>query len=128
MARLNGVQKAMANQPSSSLVLLENQLLKELEVILEQERDLWALKSRINWMILGDRNTSFYHVFTLARRKRNYISGIKNEVGEWLSEERIRRKGSGQPYKRRVFEALYYFPGGRNLGNKSQPTLANQAI
>ena len=88
MARLNGVQKAMANQPSSSLVLLENQLLKELEVILEQERDLWALKSRINWMILGDRNTSFYHVFTLARRKRNYISGIKNEVGEWLSEER----------------------------------------
>ena len=88
MARLNGVQRAMANQPSSSLVLLENHLLKELEVVLEHEKDLWALKSRINWMILGDRNTSFYHVSTLAHRKRNNITVIKNEVGEWLTEER----------------------------------------
>nr|XP_023916394.1 uncharacterized protein LOC112027993 isoform X3 [Quercus suber]XP_023916396.1 uncharacterized protein LOC112027993 isoform X3 [Quercus suber] len=88
MARLDGVQRAMANQPLSSLVTLENHLLKELEVVLEQEKDLWALKSRINWMILGDRNTSFFHISTLARRKRNLITAIKNEVGEWLTEER----------------------------------------
>ena len=88
MARLDGVQRAMALQPFSSLVTLENQLLKELDMVLEQERDLWALKSRINWMILGDRNTSFFHVSTLARRKRNLITAIKNEVGDWLTEER----------------------------------------
>ena len=82
------MQRALANQPSSSLVALENQLIKELDVVLEQEKDLWALKSRINWMILGDRNTSFYHVSALARRKRNFITAIKNEVGEWLTEER----------------------------------------
>ena len=46
--------------------------------MLEQEKDLWALKSRINWMILGDRNTSFYHVSALARRKRNFIIAIEN--------------------------------------------------
>ena len=39
-------------------------------------------------MILGDRNTSFFHVSTLARRKRNLITAIKNEVGECLTEER----------------------------------------
>ena len=63
-------------------------LTRPLDVVLEQERDLWALKSKINWMILGDRNTSFYHVSSLARRKRNLITAIKNDVGEWLTEER----------------------------------------
>ena len=80
--------KGYANQLFSSLVTLENHLLKELDVVLEQEKDLCALKSRINWMILGDRNTSFFHVSTLARRKRNLITAIKNEVGDWLTEER----------------------------------------
>ena len=56
--------------------------------MLEKEKDLWALKYRINWMILGDRNTSFFNVSTPARRKRNLITAIKNEVGEWLTEER----------------------------------------
>ena len=46
------------------------------------------LKSRINWLIQGDRNTSFYHVFALARRKRNHIASVKDERGEWITEER----------------------------------------
>ena len=87
LARLNGVQRALANQLSSSLVALENHLIKELDVVLEQEKDLWALKSRINWMILGDRNTSFYHISALARRKQNFITAIKNDAGEWLAKE-----------------------------------------
>ncbi|XP_023885541.1 uncharacterized protein LOC111997657 [Quercus suber] len=48
MARLDGVQRVKASDPSASLVSLENQLIKELDVVLEQEKDLWALKSRIN--------------------------------------------------------------------------------
>ena len=88
MARLDGVQRALANQPSASLVALENHLIKDLDVVLEQERDLWTLKSRINWMILGDRNTSFYHILALARRKWNLITAIKNDAREWLIEER----------------------------------------
>ena len=78
----------MANQPPASLVALENYLIKDLDVVLEQERDLWALKSKINWMILGDRNTSFYHILALARRKWNLITAIKNDAREWLIEER----------------------------------------
>ncbi|XP_023872646.1 uncharacterized protein LOC111985234 [Quercus suber] len=81
MARLDGVHRVMASDPSASLVSLENQLIKELDVVLEQEKDLWALKSRINWMVLGDRNTAFYHVSAITRRKRNLITTIKNEVG-----------------------------------------------
>ena len=55
MARLKGVQSAMASSPSSSLIDLENHLLRELDVMLDQEAELWALKSKINWMVLGDR-------------------------------------------------------------------------
>ena len=39
-------------------------------------------------MVMGDRNTSFYHISTFARRKRNTITMVKNEVGDWLSGER----------------------------------------
>ena len=76
------MQRALASQPSASLVALENLLIQKLDVVLEQERDLWALKSIINWMILGNRNTSFYHVSALACRKCNLITAIKNDAGE----------------------------------------------
>ena len=48
MARLNGIQRALATRPSYFLINLENELLKELEVVLNQEEEIWALKSRIN--------------------------------------------------------------------------------
>ena len=48
MARIYGTQKVLSNNPSSSLINLENQLQKELETILDLECDLWMLKSRLN--------------------------------------------------------------------------------
>ena len=88
MAYLNGIRKTIAIRPSLNLLELEKHLHRELETILDQERDIWALKSRVNWLIMGDRNTSFYHISTLVRRSRNRILSIKNSVGEWLYEER----------------------------------------
>ena len=70
MARINGIQRVNSIRPSTFLLNLESELQKELEVVLNQEEELWALKSRVNWMIQGDRNTSFYHVSTMVRRKR----------------------------------------------------------
>ena len=71
MARINGIQRAIAIKPSSFLLKLEEDLLRDLDLVLNQEEKLWALKSRVNWMVQGDRNTAFYHVSTLVRRKRN---------------------------------------------------------
>ena len=67
---------------STFLVNLEDKLLRELDCVLNQEEELWALKSRVNWMIQGNRNTNFYHVSTLVRRKRNQILAIKDAIGE----------------------------------------------
>ena len=45
---------------------LEKDLQRELNEVLNQEQELWALKSRLNWMVLSDRNTSFFHVSTIV--------------------------------------------------------------
>ena len=60
----------------------------DLDLVLSQEEELWALKTRIKWMVFRDRNTSFYHLSTLVGRKRNCISTMKNNVGKWMFEER----------------------------------------
>lgn len=78
MARLNGIQRAVSVRPSTFLLNLEKELLKEFEIVLSQEEELWALKSRVNWLI---------QVLTLVRRKRNQIRAIKNSMGEWISNE-----------------------------------------
>ena len=38
-------------------------------------------------MVQGDRNTAFYHLSTLVRRKRNHILSIKDSTREWIGEE-----------------------------------------
>ena len=126
MARLNGVQKIVDARPTSQLLDLEKHLQRELESILDQERDIWALKSRVNWMILGDINTSFYHLSTIVRRKKNRISAIKNSVSDWLFEER-----EVMDYIRKGFEGLYsssltYSERYLSIANQWQVTLAEE--
>ncbi|KAL0012167.1 hypothetical protein SO802_007275 [Lithocarpus litseifolius] len=38
-------------------------------------------------MLWGDKNTSFYHISTLVRRKRNSITAIMSNTGEWVHDE-----------------------------------------
>ena len=44
-------------------------------------------KSRINRLIEDDRNTTFHHMSTIVMRRRNKISCIKNDMGEWIQSE-----------------------------------------
>ena len=55
--------------------------------ILSQEEEFWSVKSRYNWLIQGDRNTRFFHISTLIRRKRNKISCLKDDQGNWVRDE-----------------------------------------
>ena len=61
--------------------------MSEYSLILMQEEEFWALKSKLNVATFGDRNTSFFHVSTVVRRHRNKIRCIKDTVGNWLMEE-----------------------------------------
>ena len=83
LARLSGIQRVMADGPSGFLINLEKQLQIDLSNILNQEEELWALKSRINWMIQGDRNTpSIMCLHSLEESTRRFsISKIPKESG-----------------------------------------------
>lgn len=85
-AQIKGTQHALANNPNQFLINLERSLLKDYNLILQQEHDLWAIKSRYNWAILGDRNTSFFHTSTIVRRKRNRIDKIIDSSVNWVHE------------------------------------------
>lgn len=102
IARLNGVQKAIVENPNDFLLNLENQLLSEYSLILLQEGEYWALKSRLNATTFGDYNTSFFHVSTVVRRQKNKIRCIKDAIGNWITEENEIKE-----YIRSGFKNLY---------------------
>ncbi|XP_015380582.1 uncharacterized protein LOC107174314 [Citrus sinensis] len=83
LARLGGIQQALEVKPTRGLEHLEKKLKKELES-LTQEEMYWQKKSRKDWILLGDRNTNFFHQKTLARRRKNHIIAIMDESGSWL--------------------------------------------
>ena len=83
-ARLVGVEKALANAPSQRLINIHKFLLGELEKILDLEEELWGMKARTNWLIQGERNTTFFHISTLNRRSNNQIFEIKDPDGSFL--------------------------------------------
>ena len=87
LARLHGTQKALANNRNEFLLELEQQLLSDYSVVLMQEEEYWALKSRLNTTTFGDRNTSFFHVSTIVRRHRNKIRCLKVTEDTWLTKE-----------------------------------------
>ncbi|KAK9988441.1 hypothetical protein SO802_028680, partial [Lithocarpus litseifolius] len=123
MARLNGLQKAMANNPSHSLVVLEKELQKELEKILNQEEELWVQKSCITHLVEGDRNTAFHHMSAIVRRHRNQISCIKNEMGEWIQSE-----GGAMEYIRGGFTKLFTTSLSYSILSPTQPSRWQAAL
>ena len=63
---------------------LAKEMAELVEILLEQEEVHWLQRSRANWLSHGDRNTSFFHQFASARRKRNYIKKLKDADGDWV--------------------------------------------
>ena len=59
LARLRGVQIALSNNPNNFLVRLEQELRTELFEVLKLEEEYWAIKSRITWLVEGDKNITF---------------------------------------------------------------------
>ncbi|WCJ23872.1 hypothetical protein M5689_005873 [Euphorbia peplus] len=84
LARLGGVQKLLAQHGGGGLFKLERKLINELNAVLLQEEILWYQKSRVNWILFGDKNTKFFHSSTLIRRRRNKIEGLQGDDGVWV--------------------------------------------
>ena len=80
-ARIRGIEKRLETWDSASLSFLLQQLHKDYDEVLYQEEILWFQKSREKWVRFGDKNTKFFHIQTIVRRKRNKVHGLFLEDG-----------------------------------------------
>ncbi|XP_075092452.1 uncharacterized protein LOC142172682 [Nicotiana tabacum] len=62
-------------------------LKKELSQAYKKEEIFWKQKSRALWLLDGDKNTSYFHMATLQRRRRNIIRGFQTSEGRWVSDQ-----------------------------------------
>ncbi|XP_072066711.1 uncharacterized protein [Arachis hypogaea] len=74
--QINFLQKRLEVMEDLSMRQKEKQLIDKFNNTLVQEELLWFQKSREQWVKFGDRNTKFFHVHTLVRRKHNKIHGL----------------------------------------------------
>ncbi|KAI9115188.1 hypothetical protein K1719_013507 [Acacia pycnantha] len=65
----------------------EAELLRRIEELMVQEENYWWQRSRISWLKSGDRNSKFFHLTALVRRRRNSILSIKDETGAWTRDK-----------------------------------------
>ncbi|CAL8990846.1 unnamed protein product, partial [Prunus brigantina] len=86
LARLAGIQRSLSKGPNRFLNNLKVTLVEEFNLLLEQEALFWQQKSRVKWLQEGDRNTKFFHLTTIIRRRRNKIERLKDENGVWVEE------------------------------------------
>lgn len=57
----------------SSLLGLERGIHKSLTSLLNQEEVYWAQRARLNWLTLGDNNTSYFHASATLRKQKNSL-------------------------------------------------------
>lgn len=59
----------------------------EIAKLLRQEEIMWFQRSR-KWLVDGDRNTCYYHLKTVQRRRRNKIIKLRDANWKWLKKNK----------------------------------------
>lgn len=63
----------------------EAYIVSELDEWRLREELLWKQRSKVDWIKDGDCNTKFFHSKATQRKKRNSISKLNNDLGEWVT-------------------------------------------
>jgi hypothetical protein len=69
---------------SESNAMEEARLQQELNLWLSRNETMWKQKSCETWLREGDRNSRFFHLSSIIRRRCNSIDAIKADNGEWI--------------------------------------------
>ena len=80
----NAIAEVQREDPTVANASQEAKLQGELNEWLRRNEILWRQKSRETWLKDGDKNSRFFHISTIIRRKHNSIDAIKDYRGEWL--------------------------------------------
>jgi len=82
--RIEGIQDKWPHNHNPYLIKLEASLRKELDEVLGQIETFWFQKPRTEAIQDGDRNTHFYHLSTVIRRKVNHIEVLQDQYGNFF--------------------------------------------
>lgn len=83
-ALLCDAQAQVLANPCANTFLLEAEASRPWHHLATVEEKFLLQKSRIQWLTVGDQNTTFYHHVVQERTSRNNISVLYNERGEVL--------------------------------------------
>jgi hypothetical protein len=90
LATVNDIQnKINVNGYSDDYATVERNAQKALDTALNQQEQFWKDKSRVQWLIEGDRNTSYFHRLTKIRHATNKISRLQRDGNFLESNEEI---------------------------------------
>jgi hypothetical protein len=74
------------NPASETTKLTERTLALQYQQLCKDEESYFKQKSRVQWMHLGDRNTSFFHKSLLHRQVRNRIHNLQDDTGNLIHD------------------------------------------
>ena len=77
---------------------------------LRRNEAFWIQKSRELWLKDGDKNSRFFHLSTVIRRKRNSTDAIKNDDGDWLINKKEIREHVVEKFEHLFTEEEVQFP------------------
>jgi hypothetical protein len=86
------IQQIQQNEATEENHRNEACLQYELSEWLLRNEILWRQKSRETWLREGDKNSKYFHLSTIIRRRRNKIDTIKSDLGEWITDRKEIRK------------------------------------
>ncbi|KAG6397443.1 hypothetical protein SASPL_143610 [Salvia splendens] len=132
-AQIASIQRALEDRSIPRLLKLETELKQKLDLILTREESLWHQKSRSEWIQLGDRNTSFFHLRTIQRRKRNRVEMLQNGDGKWITEQEQLREMAVSFYEKLYSEdnmhrSLYAIKGAFPVVDESLATYISRDV
>lgn len=85
--QIDQCQEAIQLDKRNSLLHAQERELKEQYLrLLSAEASLAKQQAKVEWLQLGDRNTTFYHAHIKQRRARNQIVSICNDSGDRVTD------------------------------------------
>lgn len=89
---------------------IESSLQAKLSEWLVSSEVLWRQKSRELWLKVKDKNSSFFHLSTIIRRRQNNIDVIRADDGTWVIGSRNIKHFFLDKFKDRFSEEEVSFP------------------
>lgn len=109
---LESVQHLLANSVHEGLgcnyelVSKEKSSRDAYDDLINKQELYWAQRAKDRWMVLGDRNTSYFYKVASVRARRNRIVCLKNESGELVTNY-VGIQSMFVPYFQNWFEGTF---------------------